>query len=112
MRLFLALSMFAIISGTMTSCAFSQEKNPIVNIQTSFGDIKVELNEKAAPITVKNFLSYVDDKFYDGTIFHSVISDFMIKGGGFETGLQDAKLISDFEKKQKKNQGTHQKRIR
>ncbi|MEY4612219.1 MAG: hypothetical protein RL179_192 [Planctomycetota bacterium] len=102
MRLFLALSMFAIISGTMTSCAFSQEKNPIVNIQTSFGEIKVELNEKAAPITVKNFLSYVDDKFYDGTIFHRVISDFMIQGGGFETGLQDAKLISDFEKKQKK----------
>lgn len=102
MRFFLAMSLLATLTGSFTSCAFAQEKRTVVNIETSLGDIKVELNESAAPISVKNFLSYVDDKFYDGTIFHRVIADFMIQGGGFETGLQDAKVISDFEKKQKK----------
>lgn len=102
MRFFLVLSLFATLTGSFTTSVFAQEKKTVVNIQTSLGDIKVELNEGAVPITVKNFLSYVDEKFYDGTIFHRVIADFMIQGGGFETGLQDAKLISDFEKKQKK----------
>jgi cyclophilin family peptidyl-prolyl cis-trans isomerase len=64
-----------------------QEKNPVVQIDTSLGTIKVELFEDKAPITVKNFLSYVDDKFFDGTIFHRVIPDFMIQGGGFESGM-------------------------
>jgi peptidyl-prolyl cis-trans isomerase B (cyclophilin B) len=56
--------------------------NPVVLIQTSEGDIKVELWPDKAPITVKNFLQYVDEGFYDGTIFHRVISNFMIQGGG------------------------------
>ena len=55
------------------------------------GTIKVELYEDKAPITVKNFLGYVDDKFYDGTIFHRVIPDFMIQGGGFEPGMKEKK---------------------
>ena len=70
MRLSLAMSIFAALTVSFTSCAFAQEKRTIVNIETSLGDIKVELNDSAAPISVKNFLSYVDDKFYDGTIFH------------------------------------------
>ena len=57
--------------------------NTMVIMKTSMGDIKIELFEKEAPISAKNFLSYVDDKFYDGTIFHRVIKDFMIQGGGF-----------------------------
>src|SRR5690242_19299347 len=52
-------------------------------METSMGTIKIELFDDKAPITVKNFLSYVDDKFYDGTIFHRVIPKFMIQGGGF-----------------------------
>ena len=60
-----------------------QKENPVVIIKTSKGDIKVELFEKEAPNTVKNFLQYVDDKFYGGTIFHRVIQGFMIQGGGF-----------------------------
>ena len=48
------------------------------------GNVKVELYNDKAPITVKNFLSYVNEKFYDGTIFHRVIPDFMIQGGGFD----------------------------
>jgi peptidyl-prolyl cis-trans isomerase B (cyclophilin B) len=62
------------------------ETGPIVIIETSEGTIKARLFEKNAPITVKNFLTYVDEKFYDGTIFHRVIPNFMIQGGGMEPG--------------------------
>jgi len=55
----------------------------VVIISTSKGDIKVELFKNEAPITVENFLSYANDGFYDGTIFHRVIPNFMIQGGGF-----------------------------
>jgi peptidyl-prolyl cis-trans isomerase A (cyclophilin A) len=65
--------------------------NPVVIIETSMGTIKVELFEDKAPITVKNFLAYTDDKFYDGTIFHRVIDGFMIQGGGYEPGMKDKK---------------------
>ena len=54
-----------------------------VKLETSKGDIVIELNEEKAPVTVKNFLNYVNDGFYDGTIFHRVIPNFMIQGGGF-----------------------------
>ena len=57
--------------------------NPRVKIQTSVGDIVVELFEKEAPVSTKNFLEYVKSGFYDGTIFHRVIKGFMIQGGGF-----------------------------
>jgi cyclophilin family peptidyl-prolyl cis-trans isomerase len=67
------------------------EKNPVVVMETSLGTIKIELDEQKAPITVKNFLGYVDDKFYDGTIFHRVISNFMIQGGGLEPGMKEKK---------------------
>ena len=60
--------------------------NPIVEITTSMGSIEVELNKQKAPITVANFLAYVKDKHYDGTIFHRIIEDFMIQGGGFAGG--------------------------
>jgi cyclophilin family peptidyl-prolyl cis-trans isomerase len=70
----LALAMTGIANGA----------NPVVIMETSRGRIKIELFEDKAPITVKNFLQYVDDKHYDGTIFHRVMSDFMIQGGGFD----------------------------
>ena len=57
-------------------------------IQTSLGDIKVELNRAKAPVSVVNFLAYVDQGFYNETIFHRVIKDFMIQGGGFTVDLQ------------------------
>ena len=59
----------------------------LVQMETSFGTIKIELDEDRAPVSVANFLSYVDDRHYDGTIFHRVIADFMIQGGGFEPGM-------------------------
>lgn len=57
--------------------------NPKVLIETSMGNIKVELFKKEAPISVKNFLDYASEKFYEGTIFHRVIPNFVIQGGGF-----------------------------
>src|SRR5262245_23448640 len=60
-------------------------------METSMGPIKIELFADKAPGTVKNFLDYVDAKFYDGTIFHRVISNFMIQGGGFEPGMTQKK---------------------
>lgn len=56
----------------------------MVTIQTNLGDIKVELDSEKAPNTVKNFLAYAENGFYDGTIFHRVIENFMIQGGGFD----------------------------
>lgn len=58
-----------------------------VTLETTLGNIVIELDEAKAPETVKNFLSYVNDGFYDGTIFHRVIPNFMIQGGGFMPGL-------------------------
>ena len=59
-----------------------------VVMDTSMGKIHVELNDKKAPITVKNFLSYVEEGFFDGTIFHRVMDGFMIQGGGFSEKME------------------------
>ncbi len=67
------------------------DKNPMVVLETSMGNIKIELFADKAPETVKNFLSYVDDKHYDGTVFHRVMDGFMIQGGGMEPGLKEKK---------------------
>ncbi|NJB66537.1 peptidyl-prolyl cis-trans isomerase B (cyclophilin B) [Desulfobaculum xiamenense] len=63
--------------------------NPQVWIETTKGDIIIELFEDKAPETVKNFLQYVDDEFYDGTIFHRVIERFMIQGGGMDLMMRE-----------------------
>jgi len=69
--------------------AKSQEsEHPKVIIKTSVGDITLELDRKRAPVTVENFLQYAKDGFYNGTIFHRVIADFMIQGGGMEPGMK------------------------
>lgn len=60
----------------------------MVKLTTNFGDITIELYEDKAPITVANFLNYVDKGFYDGVIFHRVINDFMIQGGGFDVNMK------------------------
>ena len=59
-----------------------------VKMQTSLGDFVIELDESKAPETVKNFLQYAADGFYDNTVFHRVIDGFMIQGGGFEPGMK------------------------
>jgi peptidyl-prolyl cis-trans isomerase B (cyclophilin B) len=60
----------------------------VVKLSTNFGDITLELNAEKAPITVANFLQYVESGFYDGVIFHRVIDGFMIQGGGFNADMQ------------------------
>src|SRR5437764_525704 len=62
-----------------------------VVMETSLGTIKIELDGDKAPVSTANFLSYVDDKFYDGTVFHRVIPTFMIQGGGFAPGMTQKK---------------------
>lgn len=61
--------------------------NPVVVMKTSKGAVEIELYPGKAPVTVENFLKYVDDGFYDGTVFHRVISNFMIQGGGMTPDL-------------------------
>ncbi len=63
--------------------AATVEKSPKVRMKTNLGTIVIQLNAEKAPITTANFLSYVNKKHYDGTVFHRVIKDFMIQGGGF-----------------------------
>ena len=60
---------------------------PQVRIETNFGDFTLELDSEKAPNTVANFLSYVEDGFYDGTIFHRVIDGFMVQGGGMDADM-------------------------
>lgn len=66
----------------------AQAENPVILLQTNQGEIKLELYPEKAPITVKNFVDYVNSGFYDGTIFHRTIAGFMIQGGGFTEDMQ------------------------
>ena len=69
----------------------AQAQNPQVEMRTSMGTIVLELYPENAPETVKNFVQYVRDGFYNGTVFHRVIADFMVQGGGFTADLQQKK---------------------
>lgn len=81
------LSIVAMLALSATAFAAGQ-KNPQVRITTNLGAIEIELYADKAPATVQNFLGYVDAGFYNGTIFHRVIPNFMIQGGGFGPGLE------------------------
>jgi cyclophilin family peptidyl-prolyl cis-trans isomerase len=67
----------------------SETNNPTVRIETSMGDIVLELDAENAPISTENFVAYANDGFYDGTIFHRVIDGFMIQGGGLTADMRD-----------------------
>ena len=75
----------AVLSTAVSTSAFAQK----VNLTTNLGDIVVELNAAKAPKTVDNFLQYVKAGHYDGTVFHRVIENFMIQGGGFTPDLKE-----------------------
>ena len=66
-----------------TAAKAADPLHPRVKMETTLGDIVLELDAEKAPVSVLNFVQYADDKFYDGTIFHRVIENFMIQGGGF-----------------------------
>ena len=82
-----------ILAAASWSWAAAQSPNPAdqprVKLSTNQGDIVLELNARAAPQTVANFLQYVRDKHYDGTVFHRVIDGFMIQGGGYDLQLRE-----------------------
>ncbi len=86
----------------------TETTNPKVVMETSKGEIVIELNAEAAPVTVANFLRYVDEGFYDGTIFHRVISNFMIQGGGFTQDMQQKATHEPI--KNEASNGLHNKR--
>ena len=86
----------ALVACLAISCAFGATAGepaenagkPVVIMETSMGEIQIRLEPERAPITVKNFLEYVESGFYDGTIFHRVVKDFVIQGGGYTADLQ------------------------
>jgi cyclophilin family peptidyl-prolyl cis-trans isomerase len=84
---FAFLVLFQTVGGTTPQPATPAPGNPTALISTSFGDITVELYQDRAPVSVQNFLQYVSEGFYPGTVFHRVIPGFMIQGGGFTTDL-------------------------
>ncbi|MBX3646647.1 MAG: peptidyl-prolyl cis-trans isomerase [Rhodocyclaceae bacterium] len=75
--------------------------NPVVEMKTNQGLIVIELHADKAPKTVENFLQYVKDGFYNGTIFHRVIDGFMIQGGGFEPGMKQKTMRAPIENEAK-----------
>lgn len=83
----LSQSIVFVLALIVSGLCFSQSSAPRVSLQTNVGEIVIELDPKAAPITVENFLSYVNQSFYDGVIFHRVIKDFMIQTGGHRLNM-------------------------
>lgn len=84
----MALVLSNVHAATQTTTqGTTMSTNPQVLLHTNKGDITLELDAEKAPKTVENFLKYVDAGFYDGTIFHRVINNFMVQGGGFEVGM-------------------------
>jgi peptidyl-prolyl cis-trans isomerase A (cyclophilin A) len=77
----------ALLAGALAGGAWAADA-PRVKFATTLGDFVVELDPDKAPKTVENFLQYVNDKYYDGTIFHRVIDNFMVQGGGFTPDMQ------------------------
>lgn len=84
-ELFYRMLMAAILCAGTISTAYAE--NPGVLMKTSLGDMELELFADKAPISVENFLRYVDEGYYNGTIFHRVINSFMIQGGGFNPDM-------------------------
>ena len=82
----LALASIA-LAATFSVANVQAQDAPKVKLSTSMGDIVVQLDPAKAPKTVENFLAYVNDKHYDGTVFHRVINGFMIQGGGFTADM-------------------------
>lgn len=88
-RLFSSLAMMAVALMVTISAQGDDAPNPRVLIQTTDGDITIELFADKSPVTVENFLRYVDEGHYNGTVFHRVIPNFMIQAGGFTAALEE-----------------------
>lgn len=92
-RLLFAVALLACVvtGGISGQVSADKKKNPVVEMRTNYGNVLIELYPDKTPITVKNFLDYVDDKFYDKTIFHRVMPGFVNQGGGYLPGLKRKK---------------------
>ena len=88
MKIKLIIVLSALITLVTAGVSMAADGNPKVEMETSKGKFVIELFPEKSPETVKNFLNYVDTKFYDGTIFHRVIPNFMIQGGGFTSDMK------------------------
>lgn len=86
-----AVALTPAVAKSSSHAAESKGGNPMVVFETNYGKIELETFPDKAPITVKNFLRYVDEGFYDGTIFHRVIPGFVIQGGGFTADMDQKK---------------------
>ncbi|ALP52551.1 peptidylprolyl isomerase [Candidatus Tenderia electrophaga] len=84
----LSTALLMILAVLTAPLSLAADTPPKVKLETNYGDIVLQLNPQAAPKTVDNFIQYVQDGFYDGTLFHRVIPDFMIQGGGFTTQMR------------------------
>jgi len=84
----LTTTLLLVFAGLFSSWVTANDDNPRVLMETNMGSFTLELDAKAAPKTVKNFVQYVNDGFYEHTIFHRVIKGFMIQGGGLDEGMQ------------------------
>jgi peptidyl-prolyl cis-trans isomerase A (cyclophilin A) len=93
-RLTLVFFALGMVTTATTGLQAQTAVAPKVKISTSMGDIVLELNPEKAPKTVENFLQYVKDKHYDGTIFHRVMDGFMIQGGGFNAEMSQKPVRS------------------
>jgi peptidyl-prolyl cis-trans isomerase B (cyclophilin B) len=90
-QMFTALFALFLCCSMQSSHSSTQGKTTMVKLHTNMGVITLQLNDEKAPDTVRNFLSYVNSGFYTNTIFHRVIGNFMIQGGGFEPGMNQKK---------------------
>ena len=100
---FLSLTLFVLSSSALA-------ENPIVKLETSEGDITVVLFADKSPKTVENFLAHVDEGFYENTVFHRIIDNFMVQGGGFDVDLKqkktERKVINESKNRLHNNRGT------
>ena len=87
-RKIIVASLLSLFAATMGIAAEPAAKNPVVLMETSMGNIRIELFQKEAPVSVKNFLDYVSSGYYEGTVFHRIIPGFMAQGGGLTAELQ------------------------
>lgn len=93
----LLLSMLFLFTATTAFATDNKMTHPKVKLTTSLGDITIQLNAEKAPISAANFLTYVKEGFYNGTIFHRVIKGFMAQGGGFDTSFKQKDVHASIE---------------
>ncbi len=102
------LSAFLVFAFSLAYAQTARAADPVVVLKTSLGEIDIQLDPTHAPISTANFLAYVDNKFYDGTIFHRVIPGFVVQGGGFTQDMSEKTTTAPI--KNEASNGLHNQR--